>query len=208
MSSLKGPGEAQKHDASSLRIAIVHARWNTEIVSRLVSAAQNKLEALGVPSKNIETISVPGSWELPLTVQKIYAASQIQSAPTASLSADLLGSASSTDLTQSSTATTSGEQQPAGPFDAIIPIGVLIKGETMHFEYIAEAVSQGLMRVQLDAGVPVVFGVLTVLSEEQAIERAGGLDPSSGKKSAGEEWAVVAVELAVRRKGWAAGTIK
>lgn len=43
----------------------------------------------------------------------------------------------------------------------------------MHFEYIADAVSHGLMRVQLDTGVPVVFGVLTCLTDVQALERAG-----------------------------------
>jgi len=55
------------------------------------------------------------------------------------------------------------------PFDAVIAIGVLIKGATMHFEYISESVSQALMRVQLDTGVPVIFGVLTALTEEQAL---------------------------------------
>ena len=59
------------------------------------------------------------------------------------------------------------------PFDAVIAIGCLIKGSTMHFEYICEAVSQGLMNVQLQTGTPVVFGVLTVLNDEQALLRAG-----------------------------------
>lgn len=59
------------------------------------------------------------------------------------------------------------------PFDAVIAIGCLIKGSTMHFEYICEAVSQGLMNVQLQTGTPVVFGVLTVLNDEQALVRAG-----------------------------------
>lgn len=63
-------------------------------------------------------------------------------------------------------------------FDAVIAIGVLIKGSTMHFEYISEAVTHGLMRVQLDTGTPVVFGVLTALTDEQALVRAGiGSDP-------------------------------
>ncbi|KAI8612330.1 6,7-dimethyl-8-ribityllumazine synthase [Chytriomyces sp. MP71] len=51
--------------------------------------------------------------------------------------------------------------------DAVVAIGVLIKGDTMHFEYIADATCQGLMRVGLDTGVPVVLGVLTCLTEEQ-----------------------------------------
>lgn len=50
---------------------------------------------------------------------------------------------------------------------------MLIKGSTMHFEYICDAVSQALMRVQLDSGTPVIFGVLTCLNDDQALERAG-----------------------------------
>lgn len=90
------------------------------------------------------------------------------------------------------------------PFDAIIAIGVLIKGETMHFEYIADATSHGLMRVQLDCGVPVVFGLLTVLSEEQAMARAGMKD---GHHCHGEDWGAAAVELGLKRRSWALGKI-
>jgi 6,7-dimethyl-8-ribityllumazine synthase len=68
-----------------------------------------------------------------------------------------------------------------GIFDAIIGIGVLIKGSTMHFEYIADAVSHALMRVQLDTGVPVIFGVLTCLNDDQALDRAGLGRGANGK---------------------------
>lgn len=74
----------------------------------------------------------------------------------------------------------------------------------MHFEYIAEAVSQGLMRVQLDTGVPLIFGLLTVLNEEQAKSRAG---ITSGSHNHGEDWGNAAVELGVKRREWAAGKI-
>ncbi|TQS39066.1 hypothetical protein Golomagni_00411 [Golovinomyces magnicellulatus] len=76
--------------------------------------------------------------------------------------------------------------------DAVIAIGVLIKGETMHFEYISNAVSTGLMRVQLDQEIPVIFGVLTVLNEEQAKSRAG---ITAGSHNHGEDWGNAAVEL-------------
>lgn len=75
----------------------------------------------------------------------------------------------------------------------------------MHFEYIADATSHGLMRVQLETGVPVVFGLLTLLTEEQGLARAGLGD---GKKhNHGEDWGNAAVELAVKRKAWAEGKI-
>lgn len=92
------------------------------------------------------------------------------------------------------------------PFDAIVAIGVLIKGETMHFEYIADAVSHGLMRLQLDMGVPVIFGVLTVLNDEQGLARAG---LCGGEKSHnhGEDWGIAAVEMGLKRKGALNGQI-
>ena len=80
-------------------------------------------------------------------------------------------------------------------YDAVVAIGVLIKGETMHFEYICDAVSHGLMKVQLDSGVPVIFGVLTCLTDEQAKARAG---LTSGKHNHGESWGEAAVEMALK----------
>lgn len=128
----------------------------------------------------------------------MYAASQIQQSSSGSASAgDLLGG-STTDL---STLPTSSSQ----PFDAIVAIGVLIKGETMHFEYISDAVSQGLMRVGLDLGIPVVFGVLTVLNDDQAKARAG---LTAGGHNHGEDWGSAAVELGVKRGAWAKGKLE
>jgi len=123
---------------------------------------------------------------------------QSSSAGGGATAGDLLGS-STTDLT-SLPATASS----TGPFDALIAIGVLIKGETMHFEYIAESASQGLMRVSLDTGVPVIFGILTVLNDDQAKARAGIIP---GSHNHGEDWGLAAVEMGVKRKNWAAGQI-
>ena len=61
----------------------------------------------------------------------------------------------------------------ASPVDAVVAIGCLIKGDTPHFENICTAVSAGIMDVGLETGVPVIFGVLTVLTIEQAQKRAG-----------------------------------
>lgn len=138
----------------------------------------------------------------------MFAASQIQSSSSSSASAgDLLGG-STTDLTSLSAGKPSGGAGAGAglstAFDALIAIGVLIKGDTMHFEYIADSVSHGLMRVQLDTGVPVIFGVLTVLSEDQAKARAG---VTSGGHNHGEDWGLAAVEMGGKRKGWASGKL-
>lgn len=78
----------------------------------------------------------------------------------------------------------------------------------MHFEYIAESVSHGLMRVQLDSGVPLIFGLLTVLNEDQAKARAGiaGVKGNEGHNH-GEDWGSAAVEMGVRRREWSEGKI-
>ncbi|KAI9041551.1 lumazine synthase RIB4 [Aspergillus affinis] len=207
MASLKGPGAAQTYDGSGLRIAIVHARWNMGIIGPLLEGAKKSLLAAGVTDDNITTLTVPGSYELPFAAQRLYAASQLQAAKGSSSA----GGISATDLLSSSTTDLSkaSPQSPASvatrPFDAIITIGVLIKGETMHFEYIADAVSHGLMRVQLETGVPVIFGVLTVLNEEQGLERAGL--GKKGMHNHGEDWGIAAVELGVKRRDWAEGRI-
>lgn len=66
----------------------------------------------------------------------------------------------------------------------IIALGCIIKGETPHFDFIADAVSNGLMQVQLTTGIPVAFGVLTTLNQEQAMERAGGKLGNKGEEAA------------------------
>jgi 6,7-dimethyl-8-ribityllumazine synthase len=74
----------------------------------------------------------------------------------------------------------------------------------MHFEYISDAVSHGLMRVQLEHGVPVIFGLLTLLTEEQGLERAG-IDAAGKGHNHGEDWGLAAVELGSKRRAWAEG---
>ncbi|KAJ5650039.1 6-7-dimethyl-8-ribityllumazine synthase [Penicillium longicatenatum] len=200
MSPIKGPGAAQSHDGSGLRVAIIHARWNATIIDQLVAGAKKSLLAGGVTEDNITVQTVPGSYELPLGVQRLYAASQVQASSSGEgISATDLLSASTSDLNKSTTVSSKK------PFDAIIAIGVLIKGATMHFEYIADAVSHGLMRVQLDSGIPVIFGLLTVLTEEQGLERAGL--GNSGMHNHGEDWGSAAVELGVKRRDWSEGKI-
>ncbi|KAI5303306.1 hypothetical protein KEM55_000617, partial [Ascosphaera atra] len=187
---------------SNLRVGIVHARWNEKIIHSLVDGAKKTLKEAGVKEENIVVQSVPGSYELPYAVQRMYNASHVQSATaTTSGTTDLLEEAPVESAAPATSSTASTQ-----PFDAIIAIGCLIKGETMHFEYIADTVSHALMRVQLDAGVPVVFGLLTVLSEEQGLVRAG-IEVEGSKKmhNHGEDWGKAAVELGVKRRGWEEG---
>ncbi|KAJ3337064.1 hypothetical protein HDU93_001687 [Gonapodya sp. JEL0774] len=149
-------------DGSSLKILVVHTRWNSSIVDSLVKGCVDTLTTkLKVPSSSVTVRAVPGAYELPYACQQLI---------------------------------------KTGFYDAVVAIGVLIKGETAHFEYIADATTQGLMRVQLDAQVPVVFGVLTALKEEQALLRAGIRVNGKEGHNHGIDWASAAVEMALIRK--------
>lgn len=79
----------------------------------------------------------------------------------------------------------------SGKFDAIIALGAVIRGSTPHFDYVASEATKGLASVSLKHGIPISFGVLTVDSIEQAIERAG---TKAGNK--GGEAAMAAIEMA------------
>lgn len=78
-----------------------------------------------------------------------------------------------------------------GKYDAVITLGAVIRGSTPHFDYVCSEVSKGVSSISLKTGVPTIFGVLTVDSIEQAIERAGA---KAGNK--GWEAAVTAIEMA------------
>lgn len=144
---------SRKVDGTGLRVAIVHSKWNVEVVSSLVAGCKAELRKNGVKESDIVVVEVSGAYELPYAANRVIHSQKI---------------------------------------DAVVAIGCLIKGETMHFEYISEAVTQGIMRVQLDTNVPVLFGVLTVATEEQAKERAG---LTSNGHNHGTEWAQTAIEM-------------
>lgn len=84
------------------------------------------------------------------------------------------------------------------PIDVIIPIGVLIKGSTMHFEYICDSVTKKIMNLQFELDKPVIFGILTCLTEEQ-LEARAGLIPGK-MHNHGEDWGQAAVEMAIKFK--------
>jgi 6,7-dimethyl-8-ribityllumazine synthase len=82
-----------------------------------------------------------------------------------------------------------------GTVDAIICLGTVIRGDTPHFEYVCEAATQGIQDAQMSTGIPVMFGVLTLNTEQQAIDRSGpGID------NKGDEAAMGAVEMALLLK--------
>ena len=132
-----------------LRFALVVGRFNEFISTHLLDGALDNLRRHETTDADIETVWVPGAFEMPLVAQK------------------LAGS---------------------GRYDAVICLGAVIRGGTPHFDYVAAEVAKGIAKVGLDTGVPVVFGVLTTDSVEQAVERAG-------TKAGNKGWAAATTAL-------------
>jgi 6,7-dimethyl-8-ribityllumazine synthase len=129
-----------------LRIAVVCARFNGAITTRLLDAALAALDEAGVDRSDISVGWVPGAFEVPL-LALAYA---------------------------------DGER----PYDAVITLGAVIRGETGHYEVVAGECARGVQDVQLSTRVPIVFGVLTVNTVEQALERSLPDETNKGRESA------------------------
>lgn len=84
-----------------------------------------------------------------------------------------------------------------GNFDAVIIIGCVIKGDTPHFDYVCQSVTQGMTSLNADCDIPVIFGVLTVNEEQQALDRAGGALGNKGTEAAETALNMVALNRAV-----------
>lgn len=79
----------------------------------------------------------------------------------------------------------------SGRYAAVVCLGAVIRGETDHYEYIAGEAARGVMHASLATGVPVIFGILTCTTEEQALDRAGGKEGNKGHDAA-----LAAIEMA------------
>ena len=134
-----------------MSFAIVVSRWHGELTSRLAGGALTALKQRGAHEESIETLHVPGAFELPLACLKAA---------------------------------------ESGRFDAVIALGVVIRGETPHFEYVAGQAAAGIMQAGMQSGVPVMFGVITAETSEQAEARAG-----DGIDNKGYEAALSAIEM-------------
>ncbi len=84
-----------------------------------------------------------------------------------------------------------------GNFDAIIILGCVIRGDTPHFDYVCQSVTQGMTSLNADCDIPVIFGVLTVNDEQQALDRAGGALGNKGTEAAETALKMVALNRSV-----------
>ena len=82
-------------------------------------------------------------------------------------------------------------------YDAILCLGVILRGATPHFDYVANEAAKGISQVSLDTDVPCIFGIITAVTLEQAIERAGTKEGNKGRQAA-----LVAIEMANLREAF------
>ena len=143
--------EGKLTKAKGMKIAIVAARFNEFVVSRLIEGARDALLRHDVQEDDITLCWVPGSFEIPLAAKKMA---------------------------------------ESGKYSAVIALGAVIRGETSHYDYVCAEVSKGIAQASLSSGVPVMFGILTTDTIEQAVDRAG---TKSGNK--GYDCAMGAIEM-------------
>lgn len=138
--------------AKGQKVAIVAARFNEFITSKLLGGALDAFVRHGGSEEDITIAWVPGAFEIPVIAKKM---------------AD------------------------SGKYDAVLCLGAVIKGATAHFDMVANETTKGIAQASMQSGVPIMFGVLTTDTIEQAIERAG---TKSGNK--GFDAMVSAIEMA------------
>jgi 6,7-dimethyl-8-ribityllumazine synthase len=148
--------------AGNARFAIVASQYNGRYVSAMLRAAKAELKQAG--AKEVQVVRVPGAYEIPVVAAR---------------------------LARTGSPYTTRNTQHATHLSAIICLGVILRGETVHAAHIGEAVSRALMEIQVRHEVPVIHEVLLLENEEQA--RARCLDP---KRNRGREAAQTALAMA------------
>jgi len=140
--------------SSSLKVAIVIARFNDLITTKLLSGCIDCLSRHGVnvseSSNQLDIAWVPGAFELPIVSQELAR---------------------------------------KGKYEVIITLGAVIRGDTPHFDVVISEASKGIACVSRETGIPIVFGVLTTDTMQQALERAGI------KNNLGWNYALQAIEM-------------
>ncbi len=144
------------------RIAVVAARFNELVTSKLLEGALSGLARHGVAEDDVTVAWVPGAFEIPLTAER------------------LAGS---------------------GDFDAIICLGAVIRGETSHFDLVANEAARGIAEVARSTGIPCIFEVLATQDLAQAQARAGGAHGNRGWEAAEAALEMIGLLEGVRQRG-------
>jgi 6,7-dimethyl-8-ribityllumazine synthase len=148
---------------SSFEFAVCVGRFYEDLAERLLDGARGGFELVGVPATSLTEISVPGAFELPFAAKECATQRRFDE-----------------DGTEVSR------------YAGIACLGVVIRGETDHYDFVCAEAARGVQSVQLETGVPCAFGVITCDTMEQALERAGG-----GKRDQGRNAALTVAQMSL-----------
>ena len=140
-----------KFDARGRKIAIVGSRFNAFFTEELMAGALDCLHRHGVDDEQIDTVWVPGGFEIPFVAKRFV---------------------------------------QTGRYAAVICVGCIIQGDTPHFQFVSGEVTKGIAQVAMESDIPVIYGIVTAETLDQAIERSG---TKAGNK--GFDAALTALEM-------------
>jgi 6,7-dimethyl-8-ribityllumazine synthase len=158
--STKFPGFDPADLPETVRVAVVAARFNADIVDELLSGCMRRLGELGIDGSRVEIHRVPGAFELPVAAKMLAQTKR---------------------------------------FGSIVCLGCIVRGDTPHFDYVAGEAARGIQQVALEEGMPVIFGVLTTNTEEQAQQRIGGSHGHYGERAAEAAAEMMALMMRIKR---------
>jgi 6,7-dimethyl-8-ribityllumazine synthase len=139
---------------ATARVAIVAARFNSEIVEELLEGCRRRLAEEEITGDRVEIHRVPGAFELPVAAKALANTKK---------------------------------------FSAIICLGCVVRGDTPHFDYVAGEAARGIQNVAIECALPVIFGVLTTNTEQQARDRIGGSHGHAGERAADAAMEMIAL---------------
>jgi 6,7-dimethyl-8-ribityllumazine synthase len=148
--------DEERATLAPLRFAVCVGRFYEDLANRLLRGADEGFEIAGVNVLNVDHVSVPGAYELPMAAKALI-----------------------------------GRGDVAG----VACLGVVIRGETDHYDFVCAEAARGIQDVQLETGVPCAFGVITCDTMEQALARAGG-----GKRDQGRNAALTVARMALLQR--------
>jgi 6,7-dimethyl-8-ribityllumazine synthase len=163
---LEGFSDEERAVLSGFEFGVCVGRFYEDLAERLLNGAREGFELAGVPASSVVQLSVPGAYELPFAAKEF--AMQRRFAQ---------------------------EGMEVSRFAGVACLGVVIRGETDHYDFVCAEAARGIQDVQLETGVPCAFGVITCDNMEQALARAGG-----GKRDQGRNAALTVARMALLKR--------
>ena len=157
--------EEEKAALAGLEFAVFVGRFYEDLADRLLQGAREGFELAGVAPGAVREHSVPGAYELPFAARSFIEGANARAA--------------------------TGGSQPGG----VACLGVVIRGETDHYDFVCAEAARGIQDVQLETGAPCAFGVITCDNMDQALARAGG-----GKRDQGRNAALTVARMALLKR--------